>query len=122
MKQLLMVFMAVVLAAGCNTRKTATIPVPDAYPSIAVPTHNVSDKRSGVTTCAVHNVALVENTIPNHTLYSVEYEQKYHEAMLARFPNLGDSFGERDKTITHILYNYCPKCGEACQEYSKENP
>ena len=98
-----MALAAVILATGCAKR-------------------TVADKRSSVTPCAVHNVTLIEKTIPNHKLYSIEYELTFHEAMLAHFPNLGDSFGERDKSITHILYNYCPKCAEACQDYSKENP
>lgn len=117
MKQLSAVLIAVILATGCDTRKSAITPVPDTHPSNAAPIRNVADKRSSVTACAVHKVTLVEKTIPNHKLYSVEYEQKFHETMLATFPNLGDSFGERDESITHILFNYCPKCVEACQRY-----
>ena len=109
--------------AATNNRPTAhsiASDTADLRPTAHSIARDTADLRSGVQTCELHGIRLVEETMPNHGLYSVEFLPEYHEACRTRFPHQGLVFGVRDPNIKKLLYTYCPKCRQAAREYGEE--
>ena len=109
-------FLATLLAIVSDCGRTQ--PPPPASDATGA-TH---DRREAIAKCGVHNATLIDETVPNNKLYSIEFGPGFYVAQQSQFPHTGVTLGVRDPKVTHILLNFCPKCREAHRKYWAENP